>query len=282
MGGPFAVGGGHAGGENMLRRLLNTLYIEDPGTNDPSDVAVGRQGEVVHTAHTPQLKPDGSGALVGHMKTTNLNVSDHTRRVLSNFSAVSGATAVFVIADTSDNGHYWHYNAVDEINTITIEDNSFTVTGPHGSLRATVLYPSPVNLQQGILQRGSDFFFNGNRYSSNSFVNSFSDDGDHLVVMTVVEEGETHPSVRSISGHGVVDHRIAIGDLQVVIEDDDIRLGEGLSTRSIFMQPLLETLMPWVWKSDRGFMEIQDLQTIITGLDFREPTILKPSIKSDS
>ena len=282
MGGPLAVGGGRYSSGNPYYRLQNTLYVNNPGTTSPSSVNNGRQGEVVTTTNTPLLNDDGSGAVVGHMDTTNLNVKQHTRRLLSDFSAESGAEAAFVISDTSTDGHFWQYAAVDGINTITTSGNSFTVTGPNGSLRATVLYPANVSFNQGTLGRGSDFFFEGDRYDTNRWINFESADGNHLVVMTVVATGETHPTVSSLTGNSANQRTIAIGGLTVNIDGDDIFRATTSVQRQIVMFPIAGE-DNWTWESrttlgiPSGDISIDAQQnTHIDNLDSEETTVLSP------
>ncbi len=282
MGGPLAVGGGRYSSGNPYYRLQNTLYVENPGTTPPSNVSGSRQGDIITTTNTPLLNWDGSGALVGYMSTTNLNVGNHTRRLLSDFSDASGAQAVFVISDTSNNGHFWQYAAVDGINTITTDENSFTVHGPNGSLRATVLYPSSVSFNQGTLNRGSNFFFNGETYGTNRWINFESADGDHLVVLTVVATGEEHPDVSSIAGDSANDRTLAIGDLRVVVDGDDIyrQGGPPPAWRRIVMRPIHGQHL---WESHRedgepvGAITIDDDDsTIIDELTPTDPVVLSP------
>ncbi|MFP4157029.1 MAG: hypothetical protein ACLFU4_05360 [Opitutales bacterium] len=227
MGGPLAIGGGRYSKGNPYYRLQNTLYVENPGNTSPSEVDNRLQGEIVSTADTPLLNKNGSGALVGHMETTNLNVKNHTRRLLTDFSAASGAEAVFVVADTSENGHFWQYVAVNGLNDISTSGNTFTVTAPNGSLRATVIYPRDFRFDEGDLDRGSDFFFNGERYRNAKWINSFSEDGDHLVVMTVVPEGAPHPEIISLRGSGVTDRTLRVGQLGVIVNGEDIRVSRS-------------------------------------------------------
>jgi hypothetical protein len=223
LGAPFAVGGGRYSSGNPYYRLQNTLYAVNPGTTSPTTVS-SAVSSVVTTANTPRFAADGSGAIVSRAATTTLNVKNHTRRWLADFGAGSGASAVFVCADTSDDGRWWQYATVDGVCTVGISGQTFTVTGPGGSsLRATVVYPAGAALAQGTLGRGSEYFFNGVRHATNRWVNANSADGDFLVVMTLVPAGGTHPAVTSVAGTGVTDRTIAIGGLQVQVNGDDIR-----------------------------------------------------------
>lgn len=222
MGSPFAVGGGRYSSGNPYHRLQNTLYAINPGTTSPTTVS-SAVSTVLTTSSTPVFNADGSGAIVSRATTTTLNVKNHTRRWLADFGTTSGASGVFVSADTSDDGKWWQYCTVDGVCTIATSGNTFTVTGPRGSLRATVVYPAGATFTIGTLGRGSDYFFNGVRHSTNRWINYQSADGDHLVVMTVVPTGGTHPTVTSVAGSGVTDRTVAIGGLQVQVAGDDIR-----------------------------------------------------------
>ncbi|MCC5807458.1 MAG: PKD domain-containing protein [Opitutales bacterium] len=220
FGGPLAAGGGRYGPGNNYHRLQNTLYLDNPGTTSP--LTYTTTSTVLSTANTPLFEPDGSGAIVASMAATNVGVLNHTRRWLADFDPASGAGAVFVVSDTSDDGRYWQYSCINGINTVSVDGNTFTVHGPNGSLRATVVYPESVSFNQGTLNRGSNFFFEGADYGTNRWINFASDDGDHLVVMTVAESGQAHPDVTTITGTGPTDRLLRIGDVLVQVNGNDI------------------------------------------------------------
>lgn len=220
FGGPLAVGGGRYGPGNTYHRLQNTLYPNNPGTTSPQTFTT--TSTVLSTGHTPLFDPDGSGAIVAYMPANNVGVLNHTRRWLTDFDPASGAEAVFVVSDTSDNGRYWQYTGVENINTVSVDGNTFTVHGPNGSLRATVVYPENPSFNQGTLNRGSNFFFEGANYGTNRWVNFSSADGDHLVVMTVAAAGQPHPEVTTITGTGPTDRLLSIGGVLVQVDGNDI------------------------------------------------------------
>jgi hypothetical protein len=229
MGSPFAVGGGRYGTGNNYFRLQNTIYPINPGTTSPTDNL--NVSTVVTTANTPSFQSNGSGSIVAKVATSNVNTKNHTRRWLADFSATSGASAAFVCADTSDDGKWWQYVTVDGVCTISSSGNSFTVTGPRGSLKATVVYPASASFTVGTLARGSEFFFNGIRYATDRYINFQSADGDHLVVMTIVPPGGVHPAVASVSGSAVTDRTVSIGGLQVRVNGDDIATVSGATNQ---------------------------------------------------
>jgi hypothetical protein len=221
MGLPFAVGGGGGGGANNDRNQ-NTLYPVDPATGTLTTVSAAHSAPVT-TAHTPLFNSDGSGALVAKSTTSALSVTNHTRRWLADFSAASGAAGVFVCADTSDNGTWWQYSTVDTVCSISTSGNSFTVSGPTGSLKATIVHPASATFAQGTLTRTNKYFYHGSQLTANRYINVRSADGDFLVVMTIQPTGAAHPTVTSLAGSAVTDRTLAIGGLQVAIAGDDIR-----------------------------------------------------------
>jgi hypothetical protein len=188
---PFAVGGGRYGPDinaadtgkkqDAYLRSMNTLYPVDPA----NELTIsGNSGELVGV---PQLFDGGGGSVSLHIDRNNVDTLDHTRRFLADYSPASGADAVYVISDTSDNGNWWQFCQVDldpAVQAITVDGNTFTVTNPNGTfLTGTVLYPaSNLRWETGTRIRGSDYGYYGVRYNTNEFVHFQSDDGDYLVV----------------------------------------------------------------------------------------------------
>jgi hypothetical protein len=232
---PFAVGGGRYGpdinaadtgkGQDAYLRSMNTLYPVDPA----NELTIsGQSGTLVGV---PQLFPDGGGSVTLRIGRNNVNTLNHTRRFLADYSDASGADAVYVISDTSDNGGWWQYCQVDLdplTDAITVSGNTFTVTNPNGtSLKGTVLYPEgDLQWTTGSRIRGSSYGYYGASYGSNEFVHFRSPDGDYLVVMTVCDAGIPHPAVNAVAGSAAnADRAIQIGGLTVSVDGDFISRG---------------------------------------------------------
>lgn len=234
---PFAVGGGRYGPDiyaadtgakqDAYLRSMNTLYPVDPA----NELTIS--GDSGKLKGVPQLFPEGGGSVTLSIARNNVNTQNHTRRFLADYSDASGAEAVYVISDTSDDGYWWQLCQVDldpAVDAITTSGNTFMVTNPNGtSMKGTVLYPEgPLTWTTGTRIRGSDYGYYGVRYGENEFVHLQSADGDYLVVMTVVDAGGTHPDVSSISGSEPNDQTVQIGGLLVTVDGDHISRGNAV------------------------------------------------------
>ncbi|MCD8481768.1 MAG: hypothetical protein LR015_03230 [Verrucomicrobia bacterium] len=219
LGDSFVVGGGR--NNPGLKSGQATVYRTDPNNPD-SFVSNQNTGTVVGN---PVIKPDGSGHAIAHMAVSNVTTTNHKRWFVSDFnSAATGAEAVMVIADTSDDGVWWQLPTFLN-NTITHSGNQFTITGVNGAtLRGTVLHPGGTpNISVGTRERGSGYMvLNGGTLAEVSEQNPLitenrhlliqsSGDGDFLVVMTLQPAGVSHPSVSRISG-GVSNAVVQVGN----------------------------------------------------------------------
>lgn len=221
----WATGGGRYGTRDAMNvdpywRSQNSLYAVDPSTGAFS--VNGNSGTIVGT---PAQHAQGGGTMVASIATSNVGVSNHTRRFLADHTA-SGADGAWVISDTSDNGRFWQLCTL-EVNTIVTAGNTFTISAPNGAtLRGTVLHPAAPKFTVGIRARGSAAGWHGKTYANNRFVSFESQDGDHLVVLTAVPAGRAHPAVATTAGSGAATGRIlSIGSLQVQISGDAITTG---------------------------------------------------------
>lgn len=228
----WATGGGRYGpridGVEAYWRSQNSLYPVDPSTGALRDN--GNRGELVGApvVGAPVVGADGGGGVVARMAVTNLGVRDHTRRLLADYSAASGADAVWAVSDTSADGRFWQLCTL-EANQLAAADGGFVITAPNGAtLRATVLHPAAPVIATGRRQRGSPAGWEGKTYGQNGFVTVASEDGGYLVVLTAVAKGRAHPPVRSLAGTGAADgRRIAVGGLEIVVDGDRIAAGKA-------------------------------------------------------
>jgi hypothetical protein len=217
----WAVGGGRYGpkvnGQDVYLRSMNTLYPSDPD----GPLTISREaGKVVGTP--PEARVDGGGHLVAAIDRSNVGVRGHVRRFVADFSARSGAEAVFIVCDTSEDGRLWQMCTL-EPNRVQIDGpNAFLITGPTGNtLRGTVLYAAgPPALRTGTRPRGSK----AGPYENNRFVLSDSADGCHLVVLTLARAGRPHPPVKAIGEWGARPRgMVTIGGLTVTFDVDNVR-----------------------------------------------------------
>lgn len=188
----WAVGGGRYGpktnGQDVYWRSQNTLYPVDPDEKLTTNKNAGR------FSTAPVIANDGGGSAVMEIPTNNLGVTNHKRLFAADHSKDTGASAAYIVCDSSDNGAFWQFCTI-EPNSITTDANSFTVTAANGAtLKGTVLHPaSGVTFKTGTRPRGSKFL----EIDNNRFVHFGNPEGDYLVVMTVVPKGGSHPQVRA-------------------------------------------------------------------------------------
>lgn len=207
LGVPWAVGSGRT----TDPRGQTTLFPADP-----EEKASPPRG-LVSKVNASFLRRSGDGFTVLSMEQSDTGVTRHTRRLLVDYSGGSGAPALVVVSDSSENGRFWRMNT-PEFNTITTGPNRFTVTSPEGHrLEAVILWPAGgVMPRTGKFQRGNPFVY-GDRghdaaaglmgsqgYSTqNAWVDFESPDGQFLVALTVVPKGTEPPEVRG-EGEGAL------------------------------------------------------------------------------
>jgi hypothetical protein len=237
MGGSLAVGGGRQDNKDipvpertLNQRSMNILYASDPSlpATDPGGFTPVEMtklyGKRIGTLVGNPLmnSTDGSGRISCFSPLTPVGVTNFTRRWLTDFSTSSGASAVFVVADTSDNGIFWQYSALKKSAAVTVSGNTFTVPAPNGSLQGTIVYPAGATVEQWVQMRGTENTESGVSYPDNTNLKVRSNDGDFLVVMTVVPTGTAHPTVSSISGLGVDGRSLTVGGLGLRVDGNDI------------------------------------------------------------
>ena len=217
----WVTGGGRYGrtidGIEAYWRSQSSLYLVDPSTGPLR--SNGERGVLVGT---PVIDSRGGGTAVGRMALTNVGVRDHVRRLLVDHGPASGAEGVYVLADTSADGRIWQLCTL-ATNTVSVDATGFTITASGGAtLRGTVLHPAAPRLATGVRPRGNAAFISNQRIDDNRWITSESEDGDHLVVLTVVGPGKAHPQVRALAGNGAADRRITVGRLTVTVGVDAI------------------------------------------------------------
>jgi len=228
----FVVGGGRNSPGSELNQA--TVYPADP------DVDFAWNKNLGTLEGTPLVKADGGGHVIARMGLNNVGTSNHKRWYVTDFdSSATGADAVIVVADTTNNGLYWQIPTFLN-NTVTTSGNTFTITGTKGAtLKGTILHPggTPV-ITVGTKERGSGYTLtNGGTLATEDPVSNprieenrylyihGSGDGDFLVVMTLVKTGG-HPAVTRIAG-GVADAVIQVGSRQYSLLADDVLYDGG-------------------------------------------------------
>lgn len=204
---------GHQGFDNLGFRIL--------GLGSIWAVGAGRTGQVAgHTCLFPvtdienhsgensavgkvletRFDPDGSG----RMKATGscMGVANHVRTFQADYSKKTGADAVFIITDSSENGKIWRMNS-PEFNELRINPDGFTLVSPDGAeLKATVFTDA-----QKLEVTSSKVYYGGNtkdhnrgiafRGKSYAWTNAIdcNTNGNITVVMTLQPKGKEHPKV---------------------------------------------------------------------------------------
>ncbi len=224
LGVPWAVGSGRT----TDQRGQTSVF-----PSDPEEKATPPPG-LVPAVVDAFLRRNGDGYVVMKMAMSDTGVSDHTRRIVADYSGESGAPALVLVSDSSEDGQFWRMNTPD-FNTITTGPNSFTITGPQGQrLDATILWPaSGVTPRTGTFERGSPFAFADINYdpaaagngmagygTQNKWVDFESPDGKFLVAITVVPADAQAPKVTS-KGEGV-SQTVEVGKRVIVLGGNQI------------------------------------------------------------
>jgi hypothetical protein len=213
LGSCFVVGGGRTGDPNGQTNLFPAR---------PENRAPGGLGKL--TRH--EFTKDGGGLALA--TGSCMGVLEHKRLFAADFSGRAGAPAVFVDAETSQNGKLWRLNT-PEFNVLTAGANSFTLTSPVGSsLKCTVVEPKQVAFRQGAVQRGGGEGHAGFPYRDRKYINNkwieFDCAGNVLVVMTLQEKGKAAPAV---SGTGTAaGASLKVGPLAVELGADKVTFGQ--------------------------------------------------------
>lgn len=185
LGATFATGSGRTGNPGGQTTLF-------PGDTPSSSRSLRRM-------HAVEYAKNGSGAVLIEGSCTG--VDSHRRLFAVDYSGTAGAPAVFVNIETARNARYWRLNTPG-CNTISTDENSFTVDAPNGS-SMRVLFPAikQVVFKTGDFLRGQGssrdpgFHYRGSNYRRNKWIDI--ECADMVVaVITLQTEGKPHPEVK--------------------------------------------------------------------------------------
>lgn len=204
---------GHQGFDNLGFRILGFGSIWAVGAGRTGQVAghtclfpvadienhSGENGAVGKVLKT-RFEPDGSGMV----KATGscMRVANHVRTFQADYSKKSGAEAVFIITDSSDNGKVWRMNS-PEFNELRINPDGFTLISPDGAeLKAVVftdvaqlkVISSKVHYGGNTKDHNRGIAFRGKTYEWTNAIDCTTN-GNVTVVMTLQPKGEEHPKV---------------------------------------------------------------------------------------
>jgi hypothetical protein len=209
---------GHQGFDNLGFRILGLGSIWAVGAGRTGKVAgqtclfpvtditnhsgeKGALGKVLQTC----FEDVGSGKITA--TGSCMGVANHVRTFQADFSKKSGAEAVFIIKDRSENGKIWRMNS-PEFNQLTIDPNGFTLISPDGAeLKATV-FTDTTNLEvtSSKVHYGGDtkdhnkgIEYHGRSYAWTNAIDCLTN-GNITVVLTLQPKGKTQPKVLQEKG----------------------------------------------------------------------------------
>ncbi len=215
LGGCWAVGSGRTADS---AGQTNLFAGKPPAKQPKGESNLGKLDSI-------DFAKDGGGVAV--TSGSCVGVTNQRRVFAVDFSGKSGATAVFVSAETSDNGAIWRLNT-PEFNEITSSGNNFTLKGPTGStLIATVISPGKVTFRTGTFERGGGaghvgYPYRGTKYINNKWI-EFDCDKTVLIVMTLQPKGTDAPKV---TGDGsATKASLKVGSQSVEVEDAKVTFG---------------------------------------------------------
>lgn len=190
LGSIWAVGAGRTGQIVGQSTLFSTSNISDTmigtdSTGKISDIRFEKDGSGLVTA---------SGSCMG--------VRNHNRTLRVDYSKKSGAEAVFIVSDVSDDGRTWRMNS-PEFNKLEILKDGFLLKSPEGAeLKAVVfsdvdtlkITSKKVHYGGNTVQQNSGIAFNGENFSWTNAIDC-NTNGKITVVFTLEQKGVNHPSV---------------------------------------------------------------------------------------
>ncbi|MFW6066092.1 MAG: PEP-CTERM sorting domain-containing protein, partial [Planctomycetota bacterium] len=202
---------------NADPRGQTAMFPADPETWDYHDSSTG---ELVDHF----FAPDGSGYSV--IDGSSVGTEDHRRRFIADYNEATGAEAVFIVADTSSNGEFWRLST-GGMNNVATSDDGFEISSPDGhKLIATILHAGEDGegyyVSTDTWERHWEFNYEGEVFDSNKCIDLKAVEGDLLVVLSLVREGQSAPTVSS-EGDGVF-RTVNVGDQTYWISSDGIEI----------------------------------------------------------
>ncbi|MFY0653068.1 MAG: hypothetical protein JXQ96_13590 [Cyclobacteriaceae bacterium] len=202
---------GHAGPDNLTFRIMGLGSLWAIGAGRTGQVAgqtnlfpdgnwqkqkqKGVEGKLIDY----KFEKDGSGFGLG--TGSCMGVKNHRRKFTVDYSQRTGAEAVFIIEDKSENGKTWRMNT-PEFNEVTILKNGFLLNAPNGAtLKAIVRNTKQVNVSTEVLRYGgktvahnTGIGYGGKKYANTTAID-ISCDGEISVIMTLQTKGMSHPNI---------------------------------------------------------------------------------------
>lgn len=208
---------GHQGFDNLGFRILGLGSIWAVGAGRTGQVAghtclfpvsdianhSGKKGALGKVLQT-HFDDDGSGWMTA--TGSCMGVASHVRTFQADYSKKSGAEAVFIITDRSENGKIWRMNS-PEFNELKINSDGFTLISPDDDqLKAVVFTDSPkLKVTSSKVRYGGDtkdhnrgIAFHGKSYPWTNAIDCTTN-GNITVVITLQPKGERHPAIEQVS-----------------------------------------------------------------------------------
>lgn len=188
---PWVIG---AGRTNLVAGQSNLF----PGPIHPADKGLlNSSGRLINHS----FQTDGSGEAIGIG--SSMGVEGHVRKWMVDYSGETGAAAVFLISDWSENGKVWRINTPEFIE-VEIDTDGFLLTAPNGSsLQAhffgegeqIAIHSGKVRYGGETVRLNSGILFQGARYTYSKYVDLVVD-RKVFVTMTMQPKGGIHPIPR--------------------------------------------------------------------------------------
>jgi len=189
---PWAVGSGR----NWIIPAQSSLMPYDPTSMGSGTLGITPFGnEIVDTFLRSNT---GDGYVIMRQDTSDTGCTNHTRRLVVDYSGNSGAPAMILTYDTADDtSAYWRLNTFYGNSVDVSVPGQFTLTSPEGhKLVGKVLYPAGVTVRAGEIARGSEYAYKDALQTKNRWVDfPLGADGHALVAMFIVPATEPVPSV---------------------------------------------------------------------------------------
>ena len=208
LGSMWAIGGGRTGTVEGQTNLF-----------PDKDLSLIRQQGQTGTMHEYKFFRDGSGFI--HASGSCLDVENHHRVFLVDYSPKTGAKAVFFIADKSDNGKIWRMNT-PEFNKVEILSDGFLLTAPNGaSMKAVALHTDHPIIRTGKNRYGGNTIelnpgicYHDSCYEYSNYID-IRCDKNSLIVLSLQEKGVAHPKVSYIKEERL----IMVGEKGVLVKE---------------------------------------------------------------
>jgi len=208
---PLVIGAGRTG---MVAGQTN-LFTGVPDLKQSGD---NTSGELLDFAFS------GNGSGYGLGKGSSMGVENQLRKFTVSYDPLTGAEAVFLVEDFSDNAKIWRLNT-PEFNEVELLEDGFIIKTPTGfSLKAMVLNTaSPIQITKQKVRYGGDtqrlnlgILWGGESYSYSTAIDILIA-GDIQVLMTLQSPEAKIPEVQ-ISLEGFV----KVGQIKFLLLNPDI------------------------------------------------------------